>query len=168
VRSALPALAGALLLLGVLVLLGTLLVGRAGRLVRRELAVARSAYRAYPGILLASLLAVAGHTATFLVAVRATGTRAPLSRLLPIALLVLVAMAVPTNLGGWGPREGVAAWAFGAAGLGADAGLAAAVGYGVLVLVASLPGAVVLAVTARRDRQAASRPAAVEVVTARV
>ncbi|MGJ3561879.1 hypothetical protein ACR6C2_41015 [Streptomyces sp. INA 01156] len=28
-------------------------------------------------------------------------------------------MALPLNVGGWGPREGVAAWAFGAAGLGA-------------------------------------------------
>ncbi|MGH2891735.1 MAG: hypothetical protein ACRDPM_00510, partial [Solirubrobacteraceae bacterium] len=46
----------------------------------------------------------------------------------------------------WGPREGVTAWAFGAAGLGAQRGVAAAVVYGVLVLVASLPGAVVLVV----------------------
>ena len=45
---------------------------------------------------------------------------------------------------GWGPREGVAAWAFGAAGLGAAQGVATAVVYGVMVLVASLPGAVVL------------------------
>ena len=65
-------------------------------------------------------------------------------RMLPLALLVLLAMALPTNIGGWGPREGVAAWAFGAAGLGADRGVATAVVYGVMVLVASLPGAVVL------------------------
>jgi hypothetical protein len=48
------------------------------------------------------------------------------------------------SVGGWGPREGAAAWAFGAAGLGAERGVATAVVYGVLVLVASLPGAVVL------------------------
>jgi hypothetical protein len=53
-------------------------------------------------------------------------------------------MAVPLNLGGWGPREGVAAWAFGAAGLGAGAGVATATVYGVLVIAACLPGAVVL------------------------
>ena len=63
-------------------------------------------------------------------------------------MLVLLAMAVPANIGGWGPREGVAAWAFGAAGLGADQGVAAATVYGVLVLVASLPGAAVLVVVA--------------------
>jgi glycosyltransferase 2 family protein len=59
-------------------------------------------------------------------------------------------MGVPTNVGGWGPREGVAAWAFGAAGLGLDRGVTTAVVYGVMVLVASLPGAVVLVVAARR------------------
>jgi len=61
-------------------------------------------------------------------------------------------MAVPANVAGWGPREGAAAWAFGAAGLGADLGLATAVAYGVLVFVAALPGAAVL-VTARRRRE---------------
>jgi hypothetical protein len=48
------------------------------------------------------------------------------------------------NIGGWGPREGVAALAFGAAGLGAAQGLTVAVVYGVLAFVAGLPGAVVL------------------------
>jgi hypothetical protein len=61
-----------------------------------------------------------------------------------LALLILLAMGIPANIGGWGPREGVAAWAFGAAGLGAAEGLATAVAYGVLVLVANLPGALVL------------------------
>lgn len=50
-------------------------------------------------------------------------------------------MGIPTNIGGWGPREGVAA---SAAGLGADQGVATAVVYGVMVLVVSLPGAAVL------------------------
>ena len=65
--------------------------------------------------------------------------------MLPIALLVMMAMVLP-SVGGWGPREGVTAWAFGAAGLGAQRGVATAVVYGVMVLVASLPGAVVLVV----------------------
>jgi hypothetical protein len=64
--------------------------------------------------------------------------------LLPLALLVLLAMAVPISIGGWGPREGAAAWAFALAGLGAAAGVTTAVIYGVLALVASLPGAIVL------------------------
>ena len=105
---------------------------------------------AWPGIVLTSAVVVAGHTATFLIAARTAGSDAPLSRLLPLAMLVLLATALPTNIGGWGPREGVAAWAFGAAGLGAAQGLSTAVVYGVMGLVASLPGAVVLVVARRR------------------
>ena len=105
------------------------------------------AQRAWPWILLASVVVVAGHTATFIIAARTAGTTASVGELLPLALLVMLAMAVPLNIGGWGPREGVAAWAFAAAGLGAAQGVAAAVVYGVLALVATLPGAVVLVVT---------------------
>jgi hypothetical protein len=86
---------------------------------------------------------VAGHAATFLIAARSAGVTAPPSELLPLALLVMQAAALP-NVGGWGPREGATAWAFGAAGLGASLGVATAVVYGVMALVASLPGAVVL------------------------
>ena len=77
---------------------------------------------------------------------------APTSELLPLALLVMLVAALP-NVGGWGPREGAAAWAFAAAGLGASLGVATAVVYGVMVLAASLPGAVVLVagILARRD-----------------
>jgi hypothetical protein len=82
---------------------------------------------------------------TFLIAARTAGTTAPLSRLLPLALLVLLAMVLP-SVGGWGPREGMTAWVFGAAVLGAAQGVATAVVYGVMVLVASLPGAAVLVV----------------------
>ena len=93
--------------------------------------------------MLASALAIAGHVVTFLIAARTAGVTAPASLLLPLVLLVLAAAALP-NVGGWGPREGVTAWAFAAAGLGASVGVATAVVYGVMVLVASLPGAVVL------------------------
>src|SRR6266851_3768243 len=98
---------------------------------------------AFPAVVLASVLVVLGHAVTFLIAARTVGVTAPISRLLPLALLALLAMVLP-NLGGWGPREGVTAWAFAAAGLGADRGAAAAVAYGVMVLAASLPGAIVL------------------------
>jgi glycosyltransferase 2 family protein len=102
------------------------------------------ARRAWPGIALASLVAVAGYLAIFLIAAETAGSRASLVRLVPLAMLVLLAMAVPTNIGGWGPREGVAAWSFGAAGLGAGQGVATATVYGVLVMAATLPGAAVL------------------------
>ena len=101
------------------------------------------AWRAWPAIAIASALVLAGHVATFLIAARSAGVTAPVSELLPLALLVLQGAALP-NVGGWGPREGVTAWAFAAAGLGASLGLATAVAYGVMAFVASLPGAVVL------------------------
>jgi uncharacterized membrane protein YbhN (UPF0104 family) len=102
------------------------------------------ARRTWPGVSLASTVAVAGHLTMFLVAAHVAGSTASLLRLVPLGLLILIAMGLPLNVGGWGPREGAAAWAFGAAGLTADLGVSTAVVYGVLVLVASLPGAVVL------------------------
>jgi glycosyltransferase 2 family protein len=98
---------------------------------------------ALPAIVLASALVVVGHAATFLIAARTAGTTAPPARMLPLALLAMLAMVLP-SVAGWGPREGATAWVFGAAGLGADRGVATAVVYGVMVLVASLPGALVL------------------------
>ena len=98
----------------------------------------------WPAVLLASVLVVGGHVGTFLLAVRAAGVPAGPQQVLPLALLVLLAAAVPLNVGGWGPREGVAAWAFAAAGLGAGAGAAVATAFGVLTLAAVLPGAAVL------------------------
>ena len=113
---------------------------------------------AFPAVVLASVLVVLGHAVTFLIAARTVGVTAPISRLLPLALLALLGMVLP-NVGGWGPREGVTAWAFAAAGLGADRGAAAAFAYGVMVLAASLPGAVVLA-AGWLSRRRVSRPQA--------
>lgn len=117
--------------------------------VRAALTEARGALlarRSWPGVTLSSVLVLAGHLAMFVLAARAAGSDASVTRLLPLALLALLAMGLPLNIGGWGPREGVTAWAFGAAGLGAGMGLTVAVIYGVLSFAASLPGAVVLVV----------------------
>jgi hypothetical protein len=120
--------------------------------VARDLRDALLARRAWPAIALTSAVVVAGHAATFVIAARTAGATAPPSQILPLALLVLLAAALP-NVGGWGPREGVTAWAFAAAGLGAWLGVATAVVYGVMVFVASLPGAAVLvALWLRRTR----------------
>lgn len=98
----------------------------------------------WPRVLLASLGALIGPSVTFLVAARTVGVTTPLTTLLPLLLLVLLAMAVPLNVAGWGPREGAAAWAFAAIGVGAEAGVATAVVYGIMTLVAVLPGVLVL------------------------
>lgn len=101
------------------------------------------ARRAWPAIVFASALVVIGHAVAFVIAARTAGTTAPLSLLAPLALLVMLAMVLP-SVAGWGPREGAAAWTFAAAGLGAGQGVAAAVTYGIMALVASLPGALVV------------------------
>jgi len=116
---------------------------------------------AWPKVLLASIFVMVGHLAIFYVAMRSTGTTAPVVDLLPVAVLVLLAMVVPLNIGGWGPREGMAAWAFAATGLGATQGVAAATVYGVLAMVATLPGAAVL-LAGLVDRRAGHRATTAE------
>jgi uncharacterized membrane protein YbhN (UPF0104 family) len=142
VQRSMPVIALAVLVVAACVAL----VGGAPRwrqAVVRELRSGLLARRAWPAVAIASALVVAGHTATFLIAAHTAGATVPTSQLLPLALLVLAAGALP-NIGGWGPREGVTAWAFAAAGIGASRGVATAVVYGVMVFFASLPGAVVL------------------------
>ncbi len=142
----------ALALVGALAVLLALRMNRAapsrrGRALHRALGEAREGLlsrRNGPGVALASAVVLAGHLATFVIAARVAGSAAPTPVLLPLAMLALTAMGLPLNVGGFGPREGVTAWAFGAAGLGASTGVAVAVVYGVLCLVASLPGALVL------------------------
>jgi len=120
--------------------------------------------RNWPGITLASIIVLAGHLATFVVAARAAGSDASILRLIPLMLLALLAMSMPLSIGGWGPREAVTAWAFGAAGLSATQGLTTAVVYGVFAFVAALPGAIVLVVQAVRRLRAASLARSVRAV----
>ena len=134
VRSSMPLVAGAL---GVVAVGAVLVAWARGRL---------RADRAWLAVAVASALVVCGHAATFVIAARTAGATAPLSQMVPLALLVMLAMVLP-SAGGWGPREGAAAWAFAAAGLGADQGVATAVVYGVLGFAASLPGAAVFVVS---------------------
>ncbi len=120
---------------------------RGRRALRAALTEARLgllARASWPGVVLSSAVVLAGYLGMFLLAARAAGSTAPAVELVPIMVLALLAMALPLNVGGWGPREGVTAWAFGSAGLGAAQGLTVAVVYGVLTFAASLPGLGVL------------------------
>ena len=149
VPAPLPATAATAAALGLVVVLvlGSPSGGLLGRVARAVTADVRHALlrrRAWLGVGLASATAVMGHAMVFLIAVRAAGTTASAARLVPLALIVLLASAVPTNIAGWGPREGAAAWAFSSAGLGAEQGVTVAVVYGVMALFATLPGACLL------------------------
>jgi uncharacterized membrane protein YbhN (UPF0104 family) len=120
---------------------------RGRRALRAALTEARLgllARASWPGVVISSVVVLAGYLGMFLLAARAAGSTAPAFQLVPIMVLALLAMALPLNVGGWGPREGVTAWAFGSAGLGAAQGLTVAVVYGVLTFAASLPGVAVL------------------------
>lgn len=142
------AVAGALGVAALLLTLPRVGPSRRARAVRAARADLRDGLldrRAWPVVTVTSVVVALGHGTVFLVAAWTTGSDEPPSRLWPLAMLVLLAMVVPLHVGGWGPREGVAAWAFAAAGLGAAQGVAAATAYGVLALVATLPGVLVLA-----------------------
>lgn len=166
VRSSMPVVAGAVLAVALSVVLlgrtlprwGTPPLGRIARAMATDLRQGLLARRSWPGVVLASIVVVAGHTATFLIAARTAGSTASPARMLPLALLVLLAMGLPTNIAGWGPREGAAAWVFAVAGLGAAEGVATAVVYGVMALVATLPGAVLLAAAWLRPRKRGLEP----------
>ncbi|WGX98065.1 lysylphosphatidylglycerol synthase domain-containing protein [Nocardioides sp. L-11A] len=119
---------------------------------RREAAAALGGV--WARVLLLSALAAGAHAVVFLLAARIVGVDLPTPRLLALALLVLLASALPVGVAGWGPREGAAAWAFAAAGPGAATGVEVAVVYGVMSLVATLPGILVL-----RTSRASSVPA---------
>lgn len=165
VRSGVPLLAAGLVALAVTVALAARTrasgVRRPWTRIRSRLTGEIRGAHLSPGswcaIAVASALAVAGHAATFMLAARTAGTGASLVQMIPIAMIVLWAGVLP-SVGGWGPREGLTAWVFGAAGLGAGRGVASAVVYGVMVLVACLPGAAVLVVAWFRGTRRARRP----------
>jgi uncharacterized membrane protein YbhN (UPF0104 family) len=116
----------------------------------------------WPQVTLASVLVVAGHTATFVIAARVAGCTAPLGELIALLMVVQIAAGIPLSVGGWGPREGIAAWAFAAAGLGAANGVTVATLYAVIMLAAVAPGAGLLAGDAVRRRRGRGHPRAPE------
>ncbi|MES1951453.1 hypothetical protein S4A8_11371 [Salinisphaera sp. S4-8] len=107
----------------------------------------------WPAQFVSSLLVVAGYIGVFLLCARAIDTGTPTAELLWLVPPVLMAMALPLSIAGWGLREGAAAVVWTLAGLPAQQGVALSLCYGVLVLVSSLPGALVLAFCAREPHQ---------------
>lgn len=132
---------------------GWLLRTRLGRVWADARTVLRP--RTAAGVVLTSAGALACHLTLFVLAARAAGATAPLTVLLPLLLVALLAMTIPLTVGGWGPREAAAAAGFAAVGLPAAEGLAAAVAYGVLALVGVAPGALVVLRRRRAARETA-------------
>lgn len=136
---------------------GSARLTRAARAVSADLRGGLLIPQVWSRLLLASLLVVVGHTATFVIAARSAGSTASLGELAALLMLVQTAMVVPLGIGGWGLREGVAAWVFGAAGLGAATGVTVAMLYAVLTFVAVAPGAGLLLIDAARGFSAHRR-----------
>ena len=146
----------AALVVGVAARLGRSRPARAARAIAADLRRGLLVPGVWPQVMLASLLVVAGHTATFVIAARVAGSTAPLGELIALLMVVQIAAGIPLSVGGWGPREGIAAWAFAAAGLGAANGVTVSTLYAVLMLAAVSPGAGLLlrdAAHRRRDRK---------------
>jgi uncharacterized membrane protein YbhN (UPF0104 family) len=164
VRPALPyVLAGiavvvgcAALVVGVAARLGRSRPARAARAIATDLRRGLLVRGVWPQLTLASVLVVAGHTATFVIAARVAGSTAPLGELIALLMVIQIAAGIPLSIGGWGPREGAAAWAFAVAGLGAANGVTVSTLYALLMLIAVTPGAGLLlkdAVRRRRGRE---------------
>jgi len=79
----------------------------------------------------------------FYCAARAGHVDVSLGRALIVTPIVLASMVIPLAVAGWGIREAAAAALFSAMGLEASSGVAVSVSFGLIGLVASLPGALV-------------------------
>ncbi|QNI03652.1 flippase-like domain-containing protein [Halomonas sp. SH5A2] len=94
----------------------------------------------WPLQLLSSLTIVFSYGLVMVCAARAIGVELPVSSLLALAPVMLLAMLVPFSVAGWGVREGAAAGIWVWVGLPTAQGVAVSLAYGVVVLLASLPG----------------------------
>ena len=109
-------------------------------------------------LMVASCASTTAYVAIFAVAVHAVGVDVRPTLAVPLALVVLVGAAIPLNVAGWGPREGVTAAVFAAAGMASADGLTVSVAFGVLSAVATVPGAVVLLADVVVGRRPATPP----------
>jgi uncharacterized membrane protein YbhN (UPF0104 family) len=139
-----PSLALALALL--LALAGMALWRGRGHVVRFRRAVGEAllAREVFLRQLLASLLIVTSYVGVYLCCMRMIGVDTPLATAGPLVPWVLLAMAIPLSIAGWGVREGAAVLVWQAAGLDPAQGVAISVSYGVVILLSSLPGALML------------------------
>lgn len=141
-------LAGAVVLLAAAVVLVLVLARRqGGGAIGRFLADSRRALLSrrtigpqlgYTALLLTGLLAV------FYCGAHAVGASLSVFHLLVLVPAVILSMSIPISMGGWGLREATAVALWTMAGLPGEEALAASIAYGLLNLLGSLPGALVL------------------------
>lgn len=115
----------------------------------------RKALLAWPSVgvqVLSSAGVVASYLAVFLLLALGAGywsSASAVMTLVSLSSILLLVMAIPVTVAGWGIREGTAALLWPLAGLPAEQGVALSIGYGLAVLISSLPG-IVFVVSGRR------------------
>jgi uncharacterized membrane protein YbhN (UPF0104 family) len=136
--------------------------GRVGFLASfpQAISAALLAPRLLPGHIALSLAIVAANLASFSLCALATGTVLGIEGILILVPLILCAMLVPATIAGWGFREGAAAALFPLVAASAGAGLAASIAFGLVILVASLPGAFFLFTGRKNLSGSATKPTA--------
>ncbi|WP_336644731.1 lysylphosphatidylglycerol synthase transmembrane domain-containing protein [Microbacterium sp. USHLN186] len=117
-------------------------LGRTARALRRSL---RSAPWQQVGLAMATAACVLG---AFACCAFAVGAPLSFAAVVAVVPLVLLAMLIPVSVAGWGVREGTAVALLPIAGIGAAQSLAISVSFGLMALIAALPG--VATVWARR------------------
>jgi uncharacterized membrane protein YbhN (UPF0104 family) len=155
------AVAAAVLLLGALALAGLSRRPASDSAAGRLLSDARQALLAPDAVatqLGSALVVVASYIAVFLIAALAVDTPTPLTSMLPLVAPVLMTMLIPVTIAGWGVREAAAAALWGLVGLTPEDGATISVAYGLLVLVASAPGLIILIRTLGAGRDRRERP----------
>lgn len=99
-----------------------------------------------PRQILFSLATTVLNLLAFALCARATGTVMPVLAVMIVVPLILFTMLIPVSVSGWGLREGAAAALFPVIGATATQGLAASVAFGLMFLLSTLPGVLVLLV----------------------
>ena len=91
-----------------------------------------------------SLLVVGSYIGTFILAARSVGVDLPVVTLVSLVAPVLVTMLIPVTVAGWGVRESAAAVLWALVGRSAVDGVSISAAYGLLTLLASIPGCLML------------------------
>ncbi|PSF06998.1 lysylphosphatidylglycerol synthetase family protein [Marinobacter halophilus] len=127
--------------------------GKVATMVRYVRHLRADLYRAFAGWKIAgvqlatSLSVLVSYLFVFMVIAAGMGLAVDvvsLALITALCLVLLLAMVVPVTVSGWGVREGTAALLWPAAGLPAEQGVALSIGYGALIFLGSLPGALML------------------------
>ena len=136
-------------LLAILVLAGVLAIGWLTRRWKPWQVLLQDSRRAlidagsWPLQLVLSLLIVLSYGLVFTLVGLGLGSEAGPGQLMLLALPALLAMLIPLSVAGWGWREAAAALAWTALHLPPGEGVAIAITYGLVIFLASLPGALV-------------------------